>query len=327
MRGPLLRFLLLGLLACGDGGGAPFVAMTFNTGTTEGLNHDEDLADGYTSAEATISDTHYGDGLAFLPAVAQTRAFFAEVRPDVVAFQEIFYSDECATIPEDAHAGFVCETWSPGDPTVALSILPMGYQVACQLEKPDKCVAVKRSFGVFRGCDADLCLDHLDGARVPDCGGGSRVGRGVIERADGTTLTVVSFHGSSGVTEEEQACRVRQLEQVFVDLDGEPAANGERNLILGDFNTDPGRLASGDASAARLLDFVATDPADASRPFRFHSEVGRMAPGSYAGLFDIDHVISDAFEGACEIPGFTGERPPVLDFTYFDHAPVICTLC
>lgn len=313
------------LLAAGCGGddGPDFqmVAVTFNAGTTEGLRHDDPPDDGYTSEDAMVSDMWYGDGLAWLPAVEATRDWLAEVQPDVIAFQEIFYAGECPDIPADAYDGFFCETWSEGDPTVAQVILGEGYQVACNLGKPDKCLAVKRSFGTFRGCDADLCLDGLDGARVPDCGSGSRIGRGVIELADGGTITVVNVHGSSGVTVDDIGCRVQQFEQVFVDLDGEPAANGEVNIVLGDFNTDPGRLADGDDSAARVLDFVGE-----GHDFHFVTDVGRRAEPTYAGLFDIDHVISDAFEGSCWSAGVTEGHPDVIDAVYFDHKPAVCTL-
>lgn len=311
------------LLGCaGDDGGPDLevLAVTFNTGTTDGLRHDDPPEDGYGSEEATLSDTHYGNGLAWVAAVEAARSWLAGVQPDVIGFQEIFHSGECPTVPADARTGFVCETWNEGDPTVARVILGEGYQVACHLGKPDKCLGVKRSFGSFRGCDADLCLDGLDGAPVPDCGSGSRVGRGVIDLVAGGTLTVVNFHGSSGITVEDMGCRERQIEQVFVDLgDGAPAANGRVNLVLGDFNTDPGRFADGDTSAARILDFVGDDQA-----FHFVNEVGRRAPPSYAGFVNIDHVISDALDGECWIAGVTEGHPEVTEMVYFDHKPVVC---
>lgn len=298
-----------------------FVAVTFNTGTTEGLPHDQLPDDGYSPEDAAISDQYYGDGLAWPPAVEAARAFFAEVDPDVVVFQEIFHAPTCADIPPEHHAGWYCETWSEGEPTVANAILPMGFQVACHLGKPDKCAAVNRRFGAFRGCDADFCLDGLDGAEVPGCGGGSRVGRGVIDLVGGGSITLVNVHGTSGITAEDQACRVAQLEQIFVDLDGAPAASGAVNLVMGDLNTDPGRLASGDPSAARWNDFVGDDG-----PFHFISDVGRAAEPTYAELFNIDHVASDRLVGGCWSAGVTEGHPPVTDAIYFDHHPLVCTV-
>lgn len=294
------------------------VVVTFNTGTSEGLGHDARPDDGYGEAEAALSDAWYGDGLAWMPVVEDTQRFLAEVSPDIIAFQEIFYSEECADIPEDARAGFICEDWEAGDPTVAQLVLGGGYQVVCHFGKSDKCAAVKRSFGSFRGCDYGFCLEGLDGARVDGCGKGSRVGRGVIDLADGGSITLVSVHGSSGVTPEDRDCRAKQFEQVFVDLDGEPAANGERNLIMGDLNMDPVRMADG-AGAQEWNEHVGDGK-------RFHhiSDVSADGPGSYANLFNIDHVASDAFEGSCWVAGLTEGHPKVSDVLYFDHKPIVC---
>jgi len=325
----LLRIasILLFAASC-DGGaddsGAPasFTAVTFNTGTSEQMGHDDPPDDGYTSAEAAISDAWYGDGLAWTPAVEATRAFFDAVDADVVAFQEIFWSEACAEIPDEAHAGFVCETWAPGDPTVAQTVLGDDWQVMCHPGNPDKCAAIRTSFGRFRGCEDAFCLEGLDGIRLDGCGRGARVGRGVIDLEDGGTLTLVSVHGSSGFTTEDQQCRVRQVEQVFVDLgDGEPGADGARNLVMGDLNTDPGRWGSFDPSAARWTDFAGD-----GLPFWFVTEVGPEAPASYQGLATIDHEISDTFTGGCWIAGLTDGHPAVIDAVYFDHMPVVCEL-
>jgi len=326
----MIRLSLLAaalLVACGDADLSrdplSLRAVQFNVGTTPGLSHDADPDDGYSSAQAAVSDEWYGNGLAWRPVVEDARRFFEDLEADVIAFQEIFDPAQCADIPAAFHAGFVCEGWAAGDPTVAQSVLGSEYQVACQQGRPDKCAAVARRFGTFRGCASSVCLDGLDGARVPECGGGSRVGRGVIELAGGGTLTVVTVHGTSGFSADDVACRVAQFEQVFVDLgtgDGEPAANGERNLILGDFNTDPGRAAPADPSAVALLRF-----AGPGEPFAFVSEIGADAVPTYLGSFNIDHVLSDELVGQCFSPGVTGGAP-VSPVVYFDHAPIVCDL-
>ncbi len=313
-----------GCAGCGEESGEmpPFVAVTFNSGTTEGMGHDDPSGDGYTSAHAAVSDQYYGDGPAWAPAVEATREFFAQVDPDMVVFQEIFYVGECADIPAEARVDFFCENWSPADPTVALLVLGDGWQVGCNLEKPDKCAAVNRRFGTFRGCSEDLCLDGLDGFKVEGCGKGSRVGRGVIDLAGGGILNLINFHGTSGMSAEDQQCRVRQVEQVFVDLgDGEPGAGGTHNLVMGDLNTDPGRWADFDRSAARWNDFTGDGQA-----FHFVTEKGPEAPPSYMGLVNIDHVVSDVLEGSCWVAGLNEGHPPVIEETYFDHTPVVCGL-
>ena len=296
----------------------PFTAVTFNTGTS-GFAPDEGNY-GYNQEQAGYNDDLYGNGIAWKPFVEMTATWFAQVNPDVVVFQEIFWPGECPDIPAEAQVGFVCEDYTPDMPTVAQMLLGEGYQVMCHPGKPDKCAAVKRQFGKFMGCDDDLCLEGLTGFTVDGCGKGARVARGVIELETGGTITLVNVHGSSGFTDEDAQCRRRQFEQVFVDLgDGEPGANGEINLIMGDFNTDPGRLADSDVSAARVIDFVGTD-----KPFHFITEVGMDAPGTYGGLLNIDHVISDQLTGSCWHAGVTQDHPPVMDAMFFDHVPAGC---
>jgi hypothetical protein len=299
-----------------------FVAVTFNTGTSEGMAHDAPPADGYTSAHAKLSDLYYGDGLAWIKAVAATKAFFAQLDPDVVVYQEVFYSDECATIPKTAHKDFVCETWKAGDPTVAPAVLGAGWQVACHPGKPDKCAAVKKSFGTFRGCKTDFCLAGLDGYTVTDCGKGARVGRGIIDLVGGGELTLVNVHGSSGIDKDTINCREKQFDQVFKDLgDGKPGASGKRNLVLGDLNTDPGRAALVDNSADRWNKYVGP-----GKKFHFISQVGLLATPTYAGIFNIDHVVSDVFTGSCWAAGVTTGHPAVINAVYFDHKPLVCTI-
>lgn len=311
----------------GTPGPLSFVAMTFNTGTSGDSEHDLPPDDGYGSAQAKLSNDHYGNGLAWRAVVDDAKAFFARVSPDVVVFQEIFHSPDCANVPASARAGFVCETWQPGDPTVSQVVLGAGYQVACNLGKPDKCAAVKRGFGAIRGCAGALCIDGLAGATVAGCGGGSRVGRAVIDLARGGSLTLVNVHGSSGMKSEDADCRKKQFRQVFENLDGQPAANGARNLVMGDLNTDPARLALVDESARKLGDWVGQGKA-----FSFLTEVGSSARPTYTsalvpGLgqgFNIDHVMSDAFAGTCWAAGVTPGHAAVSSIKYFDHHAIVC---
>ncbi len=299
-----------------------FVAVTYNVGTNPQLPHDADPTDGYTQAHANVSDAYYGDGLAWPPAIAAATSFFAALEPDVVAFQEIFHSDDCALIPPQFHPGFVCETWQPGDPTVAQTVLGPDYQIACNLGKPDKCLAVHQDFGRFAGCEEDLCLDGLDGEPVLGCGGGSRVGRGTIELAGGGTLTVVNLHGTSGIADADQICRIQQFSQVFEDLDGEPAVNGSTNVVLADFNIDPARWIGFDPSANLLQGYA---PVEGGGGFEYVSEVGFSATPTYLNYFNLDHVLTDQLIGSCSTPGVDGS-PPVLAATYFDHVPIVCSV-
>lgn len=326
----LVSALLVVACATGDGGndaGPPdapltLVAVTFNTGTSEGTLGDltADENGGYGPDEASMSDLYYGDGLAFAAFVDATAAFLADVAPDIIGFQEIFSSDECPSIPETAWPGFVCETWQPGDPTVAQLLLGDGYQVACHQGKSDKCLAVKKSFARIRGCDDDLCLDFLDGVELDGCGNGSRLGRAVLDLEVGGELVAINVHGTSGMTTDDMECRRRLYTALFEGGDdGGPLADGERHVIVGDWNTDPGRLYQADPSADVIVAHVGT-----GKRFDFITDVGEQAVPTYLVL-NIDHVVSDAFEGECTHPGTPGV-PRVIEERFFDHKPAICSL-
>ncbi|MCB9537236.1 MAG: hypothetical protein H6704_13370 [Myxococcales bacterium] len=305
-----------------DAGAPGLVVVTFNTGSTPDLPHDRPPDDGYGQAEADLTDAHYGSGLAWRPFVDDTRRFFADLDPDIVVFQEVFWPGDCPAVPAEARVGFVCEDWTPGDPTVAERVLGPDYQVACHPGHPDKCAAVHRRVGTFRGCDAPFCLEGLTGGRVEGCGRGARVARGVIDRVDGGTLTLVNVHGTSGISRDDQACRTAQVEQVFVDLgDGRPAADGAVNLVMGDLNTDPGRLTGFDASADRWLDFVGPEHA-----FHWLTAIGPTAPRTYGGAATIDHVVSDTLTGPCTYAGAPDGPPLPTEAVFFDHVPIVCTL-
>ncbi len=326
---------------CPDGASAlakpalPFVVVTFNTGTTQGLGHDAPPDDGYTSAMAELSDTHYGDGLAWQPAVDATRAWFAAraaagAPVDLVGFQEIFHSPDCAEVPAEARAGFVCASWSAGDPSVANAVLGAGYQVVCHPGKDDKCVGVRRAWGQVRGCAQDHCLSAGVGHPVAGCGSGSRVARFVIDRVVGPPLTVVHVHGSSGLKADDQACRQAQfLGIVEAMADGAPGLNGAAHVVLGDFNTDPHRFLSVDRSAQTLASFAAASPEDAAasgRPLHFVTDLGDEVTPTYGGVVNIDHVLSDRYDGPCRTAGIAPDLPSVTSATYFDHKPVVCVL-
>ncbi len=299
-----------------------FTVMTFNTGTGASVTGSPAENLGYGREQARISDAYYGNGLAWKAAIEAVRDFVRDSSPDIVAFQEMFYCDECASIPEEARAGFVCEDWTPGSPTVARLILGEDYQIATHPGNNDKCLAVHKRFGRMRGCDSDFCPGGLQGSRVEGCGGGARVARAIIERHSGNPITVISYHGTSGFCGHDRECRARQVDRIFVDFgDGTPGANGVAHLILGDLNTDPKRLRCIDRSAQRWNDFVGVGKA-----FHFVTDTEKCSPGAYFGLFHIDHIISDTFHGDALMPDKIGEITSSFPFQMFDHTPIVARM-
>ena len=336
---PCLAVVLL--TACGDddasSGPIELRALTFNGGTTDGLPHDlfegTVRGDGYTSAMAEIADELYENSLSWNPAEAALTRYLAAQRPAIAAFQEIFHDPWCETIPVDPALDFVCRGYSPDRPLQVERLLGPDYQVACAEGQEDNCLGVRRDVGRILDCPLDEpCPGGLAGTGPPDgCSRGARVGRLVVELADGRELVVVNVHGTSGFSGEDMRCRVSQFEQVFVDRgDGTPAADGERNLVLGDLNTDPLLLEGLDPSATTWVRFVGDpdDPDDPDDPrrFRWISSPEPGADASYLGLVRIDHVVSDVGRGSCFVGGVTGGTEPPTDAIYWDHRPVVCDL-
>ena len=269
--------------------------ITFNSGTTEGQAYDESY-DGYGEEQAAASDEHYGDGLAWAGAIEETASFLAGQDEGIVGFQEIFDVAECAEVPEDARAGFVCEIWTEGDPSVAEAVLGDGWTVQCHPGHGDKCAAMDERFGE---------LPALSGEEVPGCGSGARVAWADVELEIGA-VRVIHVHGSSGLSEDDVGCRVAQVAQV-------EAALAERNIVLGDLNTDPVRFAGYDDSAVAWAELA--ERAGLS----WHTDIGEDAEPTYGGLANIDHVLSDWAVGECRSTAFYGG-------VYFDHVPQVCKL-
>lgn len=320
--GPRFGALLLALGACaGEEGGAPrpFVAITFNAGTTPGLPHDAPPDDGYTGEMAEIADALYENSLAWNPAEEALTRFLAEHAPDVVAFQEIFHDPWCEDIEVDPSLDFVCRDASPERPLQVQRLVGEGFQVACVPDQDDTCLAVRRSFASFVDCEDDIC--PLVGFPPPNgCTSRPRLGSAEVQTADGASLVLTVFHGSSGLIGDTPDCRAEQVEQIFVDRgDGQPAAWGEANLAMGDLNTDPFLFAEVDPSAARWNEHVGD-----GKPFHYVSSSDPDGPETYVTHVRIDQVVSDALAGSCVVAGVSEGTAAPIEAVYWDHHPVIC---
>lgn len=299
-----------------------FKVMTFNVGTASMLvKGHSGLANEYGSDDALISDKYYGNGLAWKKALLPVAALIVETSPDIIGLQEVFDPEECKNIPIQYHREFICNNWQSGDLTVLQLILGDDYQVACHLNDSQKCIAVKKSFGKIRGCDSNVCLRFLEGQIFKGCGGRTRLGRAVIDRKNGESITVTHIHATSGLSIKDKDCRNKQFRAIFEDWgDGVPGASGPQNIVFGDFNTDPDRMAWMDKSAKTLSEYLNNGS------FRKINSEERQNRATYLGIVNIDHIISDSFQGDCFSPGITAGTDYVLSYSFFDHVPSICKL-
>lgn len=291
-----------------------FTVVSWNVGTVGGAGTDPAAA-GFGKDQRTWSDELYGNGLAFDAAIADVQAWLGAQAPDIVALQEVFDPEACASIPAEAQVGFVCASWQPGDPTVAQQVLPAGYTVACHPGKPDKCIAVKNSFASIDGCSGPLCRDAGSGFSVAGCGKGSRAAHFVLRRPNGAVLHVRHVHGNSGLADADKQCRNALFELALANL--EPGTH----LVLGDFNTDPVRFAGIDPSADALAGFAGDE-----KPLQFLTDTSADSEPTYGGIVSIDHVLGVGLRGTCAHAGITAGWPAATEIGWFDHRPVACTL-
>lgn len=76
-----------------------------------------------------------------------------------------------------------------------------------------------------------------------------------------------------------------------------------------------GRLSAAEDS---LTEHLSNEPKD---------ELARFQLGAVQYFAaDIDHVVSDVFDGTCHYPGVDEGSEPVFEGVYFDHTPVVCAL-
>ena len=301
----------------------PIIVMTFNVGTSTGLPHDLG-DDGYTSEMADIADELYENSLSWNPAEEALRQYLAQLRPAVAVFQENYYDPWCEDIPVDPLLDFVCKDYSPDRPTQLERLFGPDYQVACPSDHPDNCGVVRRDFGTFAGCDDEpFCLEGFFGMAPPSgCTSRARAWSIVINRTTGEDWTLVNVHASSGFKRDVRACRADQIRQIFDDRgDGQPLANGDVNLVMGDINTDPFLAPIIDESARVWNKHVGE-----GLPFDYLSADRLGIDPNYALILHVDHVVSDILTGSCIVPGVTQGEGRVMEAIYWDHKPVVCQI-
>lgn len=316
----MLTAVLLSCAACDAEKAAPaaesaaFTVVSWNVGTVGGPGSDPAAA-GFGKDQRSWSDELYGNGLAFEAAIADVQSWLLPRAPDIVALQEVFDPEACASIPAEAQVGFVCAGWLAGNPTVAQRVVPAGYTVACHPGKPDKCIAVKNSFASIDGCSGPLCLDAGSGFAIAGCGKGARAAHFVLRRPSGAVLHVRHIHGNSGLADADKQCRKELFQLALANLES------GTHLILGDFNTDPVRFAGIDPSADVLAGF-----AEEGKPLQFLTDTSAASEPTYGGVVSIDHVLVAGLQGSCAHAGITPGLPAATEVGWFDHHPVACTL-
>lgn len=304
----------------------PFQVVTFNVGTSSQNLHDTDEqagdGDGYTSTQAEYINDYLGNSLAWNPAEEKLKEWLGKHKPEVVAMQELIFDPWCADAPPPPPGlGLVCEGYKGGQPLAAERLLGNAYHLAYTVGQEDLWVGVRKDFGYFRDCpETGLCTKLLGMGVFGECNSSPRVTAIVVRVHDGRELVLVNAHTTAGMTEADQACRGKQIEQIFLDAgDGEPLANGTVNLVVGDMNTDPFLFAGADVSAGTWNQYVGP-----GKGFHYISADNPEGPATHNTTMRLDHVVSDVLTGSCVVPGGSPGLPLIMKTTFFDHRPVLC---
>lgn len=305
-----------------------FKVATFNVGTSSQTLHDKDEeqgdGDGYTSTQAAYINDYLGNSLAWFPAEAALKAWLDKERPEIVAFQEMMWDPWCEDAPAPPpDIGLVCQGYTADRPWTAERLLGEDYQLAYAVGQEDLFVGVRRDFGRLDGCPETGRCTALTGQGVfGECNKSPRVTAITVTVKDGRQLVLVNAHTTAGMNEHDQMCRAKQIDQIFLDDgSGQPLANGEVNLVLGDMNTDPFLFAGADASADQLNKYIGPGKA-----FAYLSSASAEGPPTHVTTMRLDHVASDALTGSCVVPGESEGTQLIMTTSFFDHRPVLCAV-
>lgn len=245
---------------------------------------------------------------------AKVRDSIRALDPDLVALQEVSTAAQCEKRKESRRRKVCYSENLPADQEQARRLLGPDYTIAMAQGRYEA-IAVKVSAGSIEGCELGATCWTTDLPDLPEgCDPGFSVSA-VEAVIRGVRVRVVNAHPDSIRLE----CRVKELEQAFA------LANGQRNLMLGDWNTDPYRGKGEDVTLwKREVE---------ARPFRIHSGIAERDPPYYTDLVpwpwpdkSLDHVISDFAQGTCLTLGENPGTQRLDDHGDLDHRGLFCKL-
>lgn len=252
--------------------------------------------------------------LCLRPVERRSAAAFAELKPDVVSFQEILPPDLCERAPSSNPNNLCSSPLNP--PSQVERLLGAGFRHRCDNRFGWDCIAVRRSVAALGRVATRPVLPSCS-----DTGFTLPVG---YMRIRGWPVTVSAAHPDSS----RPACRADQLRDFFEGAlpDRGPA------LLMGDFNMDPYR--EDDASVRYWKTQVparfeyASGDAFSALPGPSQSDpTGEAIDGSDAatlpppfGMRTIDHVlVRDGLSGRCKVQRVDGGGG-------MDHRAQVCRI-
>lgn len=245
-----------------------------------------------------------------------TAANIAAFDPDVVFMMEILDADYCTAEFQAGDPDLAC-TGAPDRDVYQQAARYVGpdYTVVCDSNEHYDCVAVRSSRVLLAECPSGVCEGAaLTAPRPENCGSAGIDGVSAAHATvDDRPLTLVFAHPIATGTDDP--CRIDQYRQAFEEL---PVGD---TLIAGDFNADPYRVPSWDASA-----YFFTQVGD-GKPFTAISVDADPPTPTFVGVITLDYVLSNAMTGACDVLGVDAGTVRLDDpVGTNDHQAVACSV-
>jgi len=196
-------------------------------------------------------------------------AHIRQLRPDIVALQEVLAPWQCEKIQEKNPKKVCFEAQLVPQ---ARRLLGPDYTISCNTRNEFECIGVHTSLGEIAGCEpGGYCVNARTSPALDGCDNGFNVSAGTIRLRDGFTFDLVNAHPQS----TDSACRAKMIRYIFEGDELSPALiESENVLLMGDFNLDPWR--DRDESALTWQNYF--DQGWAGRPFVYHSGMAEKDP-------------------------------------------------
>lgn len=268
---------------------------------------------------------HYNWGLCFKEVEQNIATNIHKLKPDIIAFQELTTPANCLSWQEENPNKVCYQLQEQSSILQVRRILGEDYTIACEPRHQHDCIGVRKELGFIQGCPLGGYCDDLGlYDQQPDkCNDMFTVSAFDIN-VHGYPIRVINAHPSP----RQKTCRINALTQIFEGTaEREPFANGERNLIMGDFNMDPFR--SSDASVKIWEKYVGLP--GSALPFHYHSGPAEHWPPYDTFVYGpirrvLDFVTSDFAQGTCQVLGMSPDTERIDGGKGMDHKAFYCSL-
>lgn len=167
-------------------------------------------------------------------------ASIRQLRPDIVAFQEVMAPSQCA---DDETQLSVCGLEDNG-PQVR-RLVGQEYSLVCDVRNGYECVGIHVDVGEILDCPrGDMCVNARTVGPIDGCDNGFTASVATVQLDTNDRFDLANIHLQSS----SDLCRIQLLNSLLDENDRSPVLIERNAIITGDFNLDPWRDSSQSAS-------------------------------------------------------------------------------